>query len=134
MPDVAVTPVGAPGIVLGVSELDAVDEFEFPTELIATTVKVYAVPFVSPVNTHEVLAVFTQLDGAETDGEDETVYPVIAEPPVEAGAVQETVTCALPTVPVTPVGAPATVAGVTAVEADDELDVPIEFKATTVNV
>ena len=39
MPAVAVTPVGAPGIVDGLTFKDADDEVEVPAELIATTVK-----------------------------------------------------------------------------------------------
>ena len=39
----------------------------------------------------------------------DTVYPVMAEPPVLAGAVQETLICVLPGVAVTPVGAPGAV-------------------------
>ncbi len=49
-PAVAETLVGAPGTVaLGVTLLEAVEALEVPTELVAVTVKVYAVPFVSPV-------------------------------------------------------------------------------------
>ena len=49
MPAVAVTPVGASGIVAGVTELLVPDGVLVPTELVAVTVKVYVVPFVSPV-------------------------------------------------------------------------------------
>jgi hypothetical protein len=38
-----------------------------------------------------------------------TVYPVITEPPIKVGAVQETVAEALPATAETPVGAPGTV-------------------------
>ena len=49
-PAVAETLVGAPGTVaLGVTLLEAVEVLEVPTEFVAVTVKVYAVPFVSPV-------------------------------------------------------------------------------------
>ena len=91
-PAVAVTPVGAPGVVLGVTAVDAVDELEFPTELIAMTVKVYAVPLVKPVKVQERFAVLTHPTGADTEGEEVTVYPVTADPPFDAGAVQPTVT------------------------------------------
>ncbi len=40
-----------------------------------------------------------------------TVYDVIGEPPLEAGAVKLTVACALPAVAMTPVGAPGTARG-----------------------
>jgi hypothetical protein len=60
------------------------------------------------VKVHEVLAVLTHPAGAETDGEEVTVYPVIAEPPFEDGAVQEMLACVYPAVAVTLVGAPGT--------------------------
>jgi hypothetical protein len=47
---VALIPVGVPGTVAaGVTDDDAVEAVPVPTELVATTVKVYAVPLVSPV-------------------------------------------------------------------------------------
>ena len=52
LPAVAVTPVGAPGTVIGDVGVTLFDEAELtlePTALIATTVKLYAVPFTSPV-------------------------------------------------------------------------------------
>ena len=45
----AVTLVGAPGVVAGVTEFDAVDAVLVPTEFVAVTVNVYAVPLVNPV-------------------------------------------------------------------------------------
>ena len=49
-PATAVTLVGAPGTVAGVTGgLEASDAVEFPSALVATTVKVYGVPFVKPV-------------------------------------------------------------------------------------
>jgi hypothetical protein len=50
-PALAVTPVGAAGTdsAVGVTELDAVDAAPLPTELVAVTVNVYAVPGVSPL-------------------------------------------------------------------------------------
>ena len=60
---------------------------------------------------------------------------MIVAPPFDAGAVQATVTdVALATVAVPIVGAPGTVAGVTALDAVDALDVPAEFVAVVVNV
>jgi hypothetical protein len=76
--------------------------------LIATTVNVYAVPFVKPVNVQERFAVFVQPAGAVTEGEDVTVYPEISAPPFDAGADQDTLACAFPAVAVTPVGDPGT--------------------------
>jgi hypothetical protein len=45
----AVTPVGAFGIVEGMTELLVLDEILVPTEFVAVTVNVYEVPFVRPV-------------------------------------------------------------------------------------
>ena len=49
LPPVAVAAVGAPGTVAGVTLFEAVEATLVPTALAAVTVKVYAVPFVSPV-------------------------------------------------------------------------------------
>ena len=54
--------------------------------------------------------------------------------PFVAGALQLTVTLALPITPVTFDGAPGTVAGVTALEDEDGLDDPMALIATTLNV
>ena len=47
-PAVALTPVGAPGLVAGVTALDAVDALPAPAPLVATTVNVYGVALVKP--------------------------------------------------------------------------------------
>ena len=62
------------------------------------------------------------------------VYPVIVEPPVDAGAFQVTVACVLPAVAETLVGAPGTVVGVTALDAEEAALLPTEVVAVTVNV
>ena len=72
-------------------------------------------------------------------GLDVTVYPVIALPPSEAGAVKATEACASPAVATTLVGAPGAVSttgatGVTAVEAAEATELPIALVATTVKV
>ena len=67
-------------------------------------------------------------------GVEVTVYPVIAEPPVSAGAIHASVARPLPGVPWILVGAPGTPAGVTLSEAVDAADVPKKFVALTVNV
>jgi hypothetical protein len=59
---------------------------------------------------------------------------VIAEPPLLAGAVNDTDTCALPAVAVPIIGAPGTVAGVTEFDAAEAAPVPAMFVAVTVNV
>ncbi len=58
----------------------------------------------------------------------------MAEPPLLAGAVQDTVACALPAVALGAVGAPGTVLGVTEALAGDSLESPMAFVAITVNV
>ena len=59
---------------------------------------------------------------------------MVAEPPVEEGAIQLTVACVLPAIAVTLVGAPGTVAGVTAFDALEDAPAPTVLVATTVNV
>ena len=67
-------------------------------------------------------------------GEEVTVYPVIAEPPFDAGAVKATETFPLPAVAVPTVGAPGTVAAVTEFEAVDGNPVPTALVAVMVKV
>lgn len=68
-------------------------------------------------------------------GLDVTVYLVIALPPLDAGAVQETVAWELDTTADTPVGTPgATGAGVTDAEAAETVPDPSPFVAKTVKV
>ena len=66
--------------------------------------------------------------------EEVTVYEVIALPPSELGALQLTVACESPGVALTEVGAPGTVAGVTAEDAELAGPSPTELVATTVKV
>ena len=56
-PAVAVTPVGAPGTVLldGVTDEEGEDATLVPAALVAVTVKVYAVPLVSPATAQDVV-------------------------------------------------------------------------------
>jgi hypothetical protein len=56
LPGVAVTLVGAPGTVAGVTLFDGVEGALEPAALVATTVNVYEVPFVRPVMVCVVLA------------------------------------------------------------------------------
>jgi hypothetical protein len=71
-----------------------------------------------------------------------TLYPVIGEPPVNAGADQTTVAEASPAVATTLRGAEGTVAGVAvtgaagvaALDGVDGLEIPASFVAVTVNV
>jgi hypothetical protein len=60
---------------------------------------------------------------------------VIADPPVEDGAVHDTTDCAFAfAVAETEVGTPGTVAGTTALEAEEAEPVPTTLVAVTVNV
>ena len=124
--------VGTPGaIAAGVTADDALEAVPVPMELVAVTVKVYAVPLVSPVTVIGDEAPVA----VRPPGEEVTVYPVIADPPVFTGAVKLTV--ALPLLPLTEilVGTPgAVVAGVTADDAVEAVPVPTMFVAVTVKV
>ena len=57
------------------------------------------------------------VDGDPPDGVYSTVYPVIALPPLLAGAVQDNESCVLPVVADSEVGAPGTVRGVALLDA-----------------
>jgi hypothetical protein len=118
----ATTFVGVEGFPTGVTAADGVEEAEFPTEFLATAVKVYAVPLVKPVISQPVVGlVVVQV---RPPGEDVITYSVTADPPLSVGAVS--VIVALPgelVVAVTPVGAAGTVAGVIAMVAVEESDI-----------
>jgi hypothetical protein len=86
------------------------------------------------VKVQERLLVFVHNAGAVTAGDEVTVYPVIALPPLDPGAVQLTTDEALATVPETFVGAPGTVLGVTPKDAAEAAEFPAALVATTVNV
>lgn len=78
--------VGAPGTPEGVTALDATDSGPSPAALVARTVNVYEVPLVNPVTTiGDAVPVAVMLPGVLV-----TVYPVIALPPLLAGAVNDT--------------------------------------------
>ena len=59
---------------------------------------------------------------------------MIADPPLDTGAVHDTVTAPSPRTPTTPVGAPGTPVGVTAVDGADTAPLPTALVAITVNV
>ena len=132
-PAVADTPVGAPGTVLtdGVTAALANDAREVPTELVAVTVNMYAMPLVRPVTVAEVAP---DVVAVAPSGDAVTVYPVIGKPPLLAGAVHDTTATPFPAEAVTAVGTPGTVLGVTAALADDAREVPPALAAVTVNV
>jgi len=77
--------------------------------------------------------VFVHDAGAVTPGDDVTVYPVIAFPPFDAGALQLTTDDAFATVAETFVGAPGTVLGVTDVDVPAS-ELPVALVAITLNV
>jgi hypothetical protein len=116
----------------GVTAPEAADADPTPTPFAAVTVKVYAVPFVSPVTVALVAVPLTLADCPPGDAV--TVYPVMGTPPFVEGAVQLTVACAFPATAVTPVGAPGVPAGVTAFDAAEAVLVPFALVAATVNV
>lgn len=130
LPPVATSEVAAPGIVNGVTAPEGVEGGEFPALFVATTVKVYAVPLVNPVTVSGLDAPVA----VAPPGLAVTVYPVIGEPPVEEGAVNDTTTCALPGVPATAVGDPGTAAGVTELDGAEAGPAPAAFVATAVKV
>jgi hypothetical protein len=117
--------------VKGVAELDAALEEPTPDAFVAVTVKVYAVPFVSPVTVHDVVAVVQ----VAPPGEAVAVYEVIAFPPFDAGAVHDSGTWPFcPLVAVTAVGAPGGPYGIADADAVLAVLVPLAFVAVTVNV
>jgi hypothetical protein len=92
------------------------------------------VPFVNPLIEHDVPLLVQVLPL----GDAVAVYPVIALPPFDEGAVHETVSLPLPErAAVAPVGAPGAVASARVVAvplAADDAPVPTAFVAATVNV
>jgi len=105
-----------------------------PVALRAATSNVYVVPLVSPVTDiglADAETVLSRVVPANT----RTSYPVIAEPPLLAGAVQVTVAEPLPAVTAPSVGAPGTVAvGVTAAERVEAGPLPAVLVANTSTV
>jgi len=127
---VATTPVGAPGTIDGTTDAELIDAALVPDTFVAVTANVYDVPFARPVTLHEVVAVVhVNEPGAEI-----TVYELIAAPPFETGAVQDTTDDAFTAlVAPTEVGAPGTIDGTTADDAVEAEPVPDAFVAVTVN-
>jgi hypothetical protein len=140
-PPTAVAFVGAPGRRLfGVTDVEDVENDPVPTALRAATLKVYASPLVSPVTEHLVVVLDVEEGHASVVGVEvvvfsaDTVYPVIALPPVLVGAVQLTVADALPLAGAPMVGVPGVVAGVTLAEELENDPVPPTLMAATVKV
>lgn len=122
--------MGEPGVVEGITAAEAVLAGPVPIALVAVTVKVYEVPLVRPDTVHPVAPVVVQVCDP---GDEVTVYPVMGEPPLEAGAVQETDTEEFAGAPTTPVGAPGGPPGVATAEADEAGPLPMTFTASTSN-
>jgi hypothetical protein len=82
--------VGRPGNGRGVTGLDDADATLLPSAFVATTLKVYVVPFVSPAKTTgpslAAPMLMLKLPGVEL-----TVYEVIFDPPSSTGGVKVTV-------------------------------------------
>ena len=116
----------------GVIALDALDDAPSPTALVATTTNVYAVPFVRPVTV--AVRVVPPTVTVAPPGLAVTRYSVVSIPPVEDGAAQLTIACALPAIAVTLVDAPGTVAGVTTLDALEDAPAPTALIPTTVKV
>ena len=86
MPRVPTALVGAPGTVAGVTAADTLDDTLSPTAFVATTVNVYAVPFVKPLTTIGLDAPLA----VAPPGDAVTVYETIADPPSLDGASNAT--------------------------------------------
>ena len=87
-------------LVDGTIELELDELIPVAKELVAVTVNVYAVPLVKPVTVADVpVVVAVTLPGADV-----TVYWVVAAPPLDAGAVHETVARRFPGIADTLVG------------------------------
>ncbi|MGB7962835.1 MAG: hypothetical protein WCF12_07750 [Propionicimonas sp.] len=126
----ALTPVGAPGTVRGVTRTDGSDCAERPAAFRASTVNVYAVPFARPVTVQDVPWVVVHVLPPALAV---AVYPVIGTPPSAAGTFHFTATEALPATALTPVGEPGTVRGVASSDGRDSTEAPATFSATVVN-
>jgi hypothetical protein len=131
LPAIAVTAIGDPGTVRGVTATLGDEAGEVPAALVAVAVNVYAVPLVSPVSVAEVAMIVVAL---APPGDAVTVYPVTGEPPLLAGAVHDTTAWVFPPVAITAIGDPGTVPGVTATLGDEAGEVPAALVAVTVNV
>jgi hypothetical protein len=131
---VASTGVDVTGVAAatGVTAIEAADDAEFPAGLVATALNVYGVPLVKLENDAEKVALF--VDTMIPPGEDVTVYPVIADPPLLLGAVHVTPTLPSPAVADAPVGASGTFDTVTAADAAEGPEFPTVLVATTVKV
>ena len=126
---------GAPGKVFGVAARDAVEASEVNSAFSATTVKVYAVPFVKPVMLHANGLGNGAVNSQDPPAGDEViVYLVGADSKEFAGAVNETLAAPFEAVAITLLGASGLASGFTAADAGDEVVVPVALFAVVVNV
>lgn len=138
-PTVATRDVGAPGTVAAFTAIDTVEVSEIPIAFVAVATYLYSLPFVSPLTVQLVAGAFTVHDLFGDRGLPEvsravTVYEVMAEPPLFSGGVNETTADAFAVVAVRPVGGPGILAGITADEAAESVDVPEAFVAVVSNL
>jgi hypothetical protein len=85
---------GAPGGPTGVTELELLEGEEDPAALFDVTVNAYVDPLISP-DTVQLVDPNGTLHVAPP-GDAVTVYPVITEPPLSVGGVNETLALPLP--------------------------------------
>jgi hypothetical protein len=122
--------LGALGGSSGVTGVtDGAEDGLGPCAFVAVTVKVYAVPSVRPVMVHGLVL---QL-ALRFPGEEVTVYCVIASPPSLAGAVMTTVADCPAAVTEAMLGALGRPTGVTLFDCVEDVPLPTEFTAATVN-
>src|SRR5436190_14004194 len=107
MPAVAPTAVGDEGVVYGVTDGEEPEGAPVPTEFVARTTNVYAVPLLSPLIVALVVEPSTSVDAPP--GLATTLYLVIDLPPLLAGAAQVTTAERSPALAPTPVGLPGAV-------------------------
>jgi len=128
--EVAVTLVGAPGVVAGVVAVDGFEMTLVPAAFIATILNEYAVPLMRPLIVQDVAVVVLHTTAAVVASV--IVYPVMSAPLV-AGAVQVNVIEPFPKLGVNAVIFDGAVAGTTLFEIAMSLR-PASVIATTLNV
>ena len=134
LPTVPVTVVGGSGTVAGTNVFDTAEAEPVPTPFVAFTEHVYVFPFARPDTTTGLDAPLADPDTPPFDDTHDAVYPVIALPPLLAGAVNATEPDPFPRVAVPIVGAPGTVAGTKVFDAADAEPAPTAFVAFTEHV
>ena len=103
-PGIALTPVGANGVVEGVPDT-AAEAGLVPISFVAVTVNEYWVPFVNPAKVIGLAVPVFVIFVVPPSGVAVTVYDVIALPPSNEGGVNDTVACLSPAATETLVGA-----------------------------